>query len=91
MNSVNKTIEPLAAPHGNPLIASADFPPGWQDSYFHNIPVIGLLFGILGNAPRYATNLEDCADFIAADLEKTESEFVGHRVGVYDSGKGNVE
>jgi hypothetical protein len=88
MNPVNKTIQLQNAPRENPLIASVDYPPGWQNSYFHNIPVIGVLFSILGNAPKYATNLEDCADFIAADLARIESDFVGHRVGVYDTGKG---
>lgn len=91
MNPVSKTIEPFDSPRENPLIASADVPPAWQKSYFHNVPLLGLLLGILGNAPKYAINLEDCADFIAADLENAESEFVGHRVGLYDPGKRKAE
>ena len=58
MSSINKTIEPLGTPRESPLIASADFPPGWQDPYFHDIPVNGLLFGIPGNATRYSINLD---------------------------------
>lgn len=35
------------------------------------------------NAPAYGTPLEDCADFLAADLEKgLESEWIGKRLGV---------
>lgn len=91
MNPATKTIEALDAPRKHSLVASADVPPGWQNSYFHNIPVIGLLLSILGNAPWYATKLDDCADFIASDLENSESPFIGHRVGVYDAGKGKVD
>ena len=33
--------------------------------------------------PNYATPLEECVDFMAADLEKgLESEFMGKRVSV---------
>jgi len=47
------------------------------------IPLVGTLLNILTNVPSYGTPLEDCADFLAADLEKgLESEFVGKRVSV---------
>lgn len=71
MNPVINIIEILGAPPGHPPIASADCPPGWQEPYCYKMSVIGLLFGIIGDSPRYATNLEDCVDSIAADLAKT--------------------
>jgi hypothetical protein len=43
---------------------------------------------IMSQAGSYYTPLEDCTDFIAADLEKgRKSEFVGYRVGVKSVGK----
>ena len=49
---------------------------------------MGPFLEVLFNAPRYATTLEGCADFIAADLKGGEATFVGRRVGVFDAGKG---
>ena len=86
--------EKVSLPEGsrnNPLIASADVPPGWQDSYCRNVPFLGTLLSILTNASKYTIKLEDCADFIAMDLEKPNSEFVGHRVGLLESAKGKFE
>ncbi|KAF6226708.1 hypothetical protein HO173_012375 [Letharia columbiana] len=94
MIPASKTVTLLDAPRGNPLNASADVPPGFQNSYFHNIPYLGPIISSVGNAPKYGTTLEDCADFIAADLEKKDTRFVGHRVGVIDAGtagKGKTE
>lgn len=91
MKPLGKTIEPLDAPRKHPLVASVDIPPRWQNSYFYNIPIVGQLFAVFGNFPRYTTNLEDCADFMASDLESSDSPFIGHRVGVYEAGKGKVD
>lgn len=90
MDPLNKSVSPMSESQGNSLNASADVPPNWQNSMFHSIPFIGPLISILGNASKYGTKLEYCADFIAADLEKPKSEFVGHRVGVTDTGKPKV-
>lgn len=93
--SVMEAAEPsaalLAAPRGNSLSAAADMPPNWQDSYFGFIPFLGPMICTMGNFMRYNTKLEDCADFIAADLETGDRKFVGHRVGVIETGKGKVE
>ena len=86
MTPASKTLTLLDSPRGNSLNASADVPPGFQNSYFHNIPYLGPFLSIIGNAPKYGTILEDCADFIATDLEKEDTRFVGHRVGVIDAG-----
>lgn len=87
MLPASKTIEPLDTPHGNPLLTTKDEPPSFQDFYISWIPFLGPLITTMGNASRYNTKLEDCADFIAADLRSGENTFVGHRVGVFDTGK----
>jgi hypothetical protein len=47
------------------------------------IPLVGTFLNILSNMPGYGTPLEDCVDFIAADLEKgLKSEWIGKRVSV---------
>ena len=91
MIPAGKAINLPDAPRGNPLNASADVPPGFQNSYLHNIPYIGPFFSVVGNAMRYTISLEDAADFIATDVEKEDTRFVGHRVGVIDAGKGKSE
>ena len=91
---VSKTVTLLDAPRGNSLKASVDVPTDFQNSYFHNIPYLGPFISIIGNAFKYVTTLEDCADFIAADLEKKDTSFVGHRVSVIDASaasKGKTE
>lgn len=90
MDPLASSVSLMSEPHGNHLTVSADVPPNWQNSMFHSIPFIGPFISILGNASKYGTKLEDCADFIAADLEKPKSEFVGHRVGATDTGKPKV-
>jgi hypothetical protein len=69
------------------LIANAGTPPSWQHSWIEHIPLIGrtLVSGI--NAMRYATTLEQNAEFIANDLETYESQWSGMVVGVIDSTK----
>lgn len=90
MKPASKDITFLDTPRGNPLNASADVVPDFQKSYFHNIPFVGPFMSTIGNFPRYTVALEDCADFIAADLEKGDTTFVGHRVGIIN-GKGKAE
>ena len=90
----NKTINLLDAPHGNQLVASADMPTGFQKSYLHGIPYLGPFISLLGNFLKYTTTLEDCADWIAADVEKKDTKFVGHRVSVINAstaGKGKSD
>jgi hypothetical protein len=71
----------------NNLVVMADSPPAWQDSFLW-LPLIGGLLNIIANAMRYTTMLEDCADFMAADLEKgLHSEWIGKRVGVIEKAK----
>ncbi|MCJ1401672.1 hypothetical protein MMC11_004889 [Xylographa trunciseda] len=91
MTAAIKEIGVLTVPRPTSLTASADVPPSWRYSYFVSIPIIGPLFSVLGNALRYGISLEDCAEFMAADLEKAGSEFVGHRVGLINEGKGKVD
>lgn len=89
-----KTIKPLDVPHGNQLIASADMPTGFQSSYLHGIPYLGPFISLLGNILKYNTTLEDCADWIAEDIKKKDSKFVGRRVSVINAsaaGRGKTE
>ena len=94
MNPASKTINLLDAPRGNSLNASADVPPGFQKSYLHGIPYLGPFISVVSNSMRYTITLEDCADFIAADLASKDTRFIGHRVGIIDAGaagKGKTE
>lgn len=60
----------------------ADAPPAWKNT-LKGVPVLGTYLNIFANAAKYGTPLEDCVDFMAADLEKgLDSEFIGKRVGV---------
>ena len=93
MSPSSKTITLLDVPRGNSLDASADVPPGFQNSFLHRIPYLGPFISVITNASRYGTILEDCADFIGADLERDDTKFVGHRVGVITNtaSKGKTE
>lgn len=87
MLPASETIQPLTTPRGNPLIGAKDIPAAFRDLYISWIPYVGPWLTAIVNAPRYNTRLEDCADFIAADLKEGNKAYVGHRVGVYDTGK----
>ncbi|MCJ1414161.1 hypothetical protein MMC32_000486 [Xylographa parallela] len=91
MRPASKTITLLEKPHGNPLISSVDVPAGWQPSRFARIPLIGTYMSIFGNMMAYTADLEDCADFIAADLAEPNRSFVGHRVSVKVSDRRKVK
>ena len=87
MLPVSKSVEALTTPRGNPLLAAKDVPPNFQDFYISWVPFLGPLLTTMGNASKYTTKLEDCADFMAADLKNGGETFVGHRVGICDTGK----
>ncbi|KAL8790395.1 MAG: hypothetical protein Q9195_006351 [Heterodermia aff. obscurata] len=87
MVPANQNVEALTTPRGNPLLAAKDVPSNFRDFYISWVPFLGPLVTIMGNAPKYNTKLEDCADFIAADLKSGGETFVGHRVGIFDTGK----
>jgi hypothetical protein len=71
------------------LLAKAGEPPAWRNSWFSHVPLIGKAVVCAINAPRYATTLEQNADFIAADLEIgiDGSEWIGKAVGIIDARK----
>ncbi|KAK4552628.1 hypothetical protein LTR86_010272 [Recurvomyces mirabilis] len=64
------------------LVANANTPPMWKESWIGSIPLIGKLLTVMMNSSRYTTTLEQNADFIATDLETRDSPFIGKRVGV---------
>lgn len=68
-------------------MAKADAPPAWVETY-RSVPLIGNYLNIMAQAQSYYAVLENCVDFIAADLEKgLESEWIGKRVGVKEKSK----
>ncbi|KAF1968719.1 NAD(P)-binding protein [Bimuria novae-zelandiae CBS 107.79] len=69
------------------LTAGAGTPPLWQDSWLKHIPLVGKPIVAAMNANRYDTTLEQCADFIAADLETRDSQWIGAPVGIIDASK----
>ncbi|KAL8890087.1 MAG: hypothetical protein Q9215_002715 [Flavoplaca cf. flavocitrina] len=82
MAPANKEIGLLEVPRGNPLVAKNDTVPDWSRTFLSGVPYLGMYADIVVNMLRYNTTLEDCADFMAADLTNEESEHVGHRVGI---------
>ncbi|KAL8997692.1 MAG: hypothetical protein Q9169_003099 [Polycauliona sp. 2 TL-2023] len=82
MTPANKEIRLLETPRGNPLAARNDTMADWRPTFLSGIPFLGMCADIAVNMLRYNTTLEDCADFMAADLTKEQSEHVGHRVGI---------
>ena len=77
---------PTKSLHGK-LIANAATPPSWQDSWIKYVPLIGKTLLCAMNAGRYETTLEQNAEFIASDLERYESRWIGMTVGVIDGSK----
>jgi hypothetical protein len=64
------------------LIARAERPVAWSDTLGW-VPLLGPYLNIAAQIQDYYAPLEDCVDFIAADLAKgLSSEWVGKRVGV---------
>ncbi|KAL8841913.1 MAG: hypothetical protein Q9170_000693 [Blastenia crenularia] len=82
MTPANKEIRLLEAPRGNPLVARNHTMPDWTRTFLSAVPYLGMAADIMVNMMRYNTTLEDCADFMAADLAKGAREHVGHRVGI---------
>ena len=69
------------------LVAKADSPPAWTDKY-RSVPLIGNYLNVMSQAASYGAELESCADFMAADLEKgLASEWIGKRVAVMEKSK----
>ncbi|KAL8772395.1 MAG: hypothetical protein Q9209_002346 [Squamulea sp. 1 TL-2023] len=87
MLPASKEITLLETPRGNPLVAQNDTVADFSPSFLTSVPYIGVYADIIKSMLRYNTTLEDCADFLAADLAKGKSEHVGHKVGVIVSNK----
>jgi len=51
------------------------------------IPLIGRTLTCMVNFARYETTLEQSADFIASDLETSESKWSMSPVGIIDASK----
>lgn len=69
------------------LVAKADAPPAWVETY-RAVPLIGNFLNIIAQAQSYYSIQENCVDFIAVDLEKgLKSEWIGKRVGIKEKSK----
>lgn len=69
------------------LVAKTDAPPAWTEK-FRSVPLIGNYLNVMVQAQSYFAVVENCVDFIAADLEKgLESELIGKRVAVKEKSK----
>lgn len=78
---------PSADVSASNLVAKADAPPAWVEKY-RTVPLIGNYLNIMAQAQSYYSVLENCVDFMAADLEKgLESEWIGKRVAVKEKSK----
>jgi len=78
---------PSAEISASNLVAKADSPPAWVDKY-RTVPLIGNYLHVLSQAQSYSAVLDNCTDFMAADLEKgLESEWIGKRVAVKEKSK----
>jgi hypothetical protein len=78
---------PSADASASNLVAQADAPPAWGEKY-RSVPLIGNYLNIMAQMQNYYAVLENCVDFIAADLEKgLESEWIGKRVAVKEKSK----
>ncbi|KAL8801565.1 MAG: hypothetical protein Q9182_004351 [Xanthomendoza sp. 2 TL-2023] len=91
MTPASKEITLLETPRGNPLAAQNDTMAEFSPSFMTSVPFIGPYADVVKSMTRYNTRLEDCADFIAADLAKGDSEHVGHRVGIIESSKSKTQ
>jgi hypothetical protein len=78
---------PAADTSASNLVAKANAPPEWRTTY-RKIPLIGNYLNVMMQGMNYFAVLENCVDFIAADLEKgLDSEWIGKRVAVKEKGK----
>jgi hypothetical protein len=78
---------PLTDVSASNLVAKADAPLAWVETY-RTVPLIGNYLNVIAQAKSYYSIIEDCVDFIAADLEKgLKSEWIGKRVGIKEKSK----
>ncbi|CZT00206.1 uncharacterized protein RAG0_08315 [Rhynchosporium agropyri] len=92
MNPKHDTPQFPPSPDCSPdkLIASVDAPPSWTEK-FRAVPLIGDYLNVMAQVGEYTAVLENCVDFIAADLERgLESGLVRKRVGVQEKEKGKA-
>ncbi|CAG8976125.1 hypothetical protein HYALB_00002407 [Hymenoscyphus albidus] len=69
------------------LVAKSDAPPAWTER-FRCVPLIGNYLNVMAQSQSCFSVLENCVDFMAADLEMgLRSEWVGKRVGVMEKSK----
>lgn len=83
-----KILELLEAPRPHNLLIEKTFAPGWVDTWWKYLPIIGSFINlVVVILLRYSTKLEAAADFLAEDLEKDSGEFVGLKLGMKEKPK----
>lgn len=75
------TIKALSGPEKHNLIVGSWNPPDWQDHWIRKIPFLGTYLNLIPCVAAHWAYLEDVADFIAEDLCKKKSEYIGAFVG----------
>jgi hypothetical protein len=84
-------FEPLNAAQPHDLLVGATSPPGWENTWLGSVPLIGpYLNAIYVCLVIYSTKYEAMADFLAEDLEKENSEWIGKRVGMKERSRKDV-
>lgn len=90
-NGKQGPFELLDAPRPYGLLASAGSPPGWEKTWLERVPLIGMFLSTLYiGLVVYRTKYEAVADFLAEDLERESSEWIGKKVGLKEGGKKGV-
>ncbi|KAE9365979.1 hypothetical protein N431DRAFT_472553 [Stipitochalara longipes BDJ] len=84
-------FEPLDAPQYHDLLLEATSSPGWEKTWLSSIPLIGLfLHAVYCGLVPFRTKYEDVADFLAEDLEKGDSQWIGRKVGMKEKSRKDV-
>jgi len=81
----------LDNPQTHDLLLEANSPPGWEKTWLGSIPFFGPYLNVIYlGLVVYRTKYEDVADFLAEDLEKEDSQWIGKKVAMKEKSKKDV-
>lgn len=87
-NPQQKSMDLLEEPWGHNLALKATVPPGWEATWFSQVPFVGLGLDLWYQVVwQYRTTLEDVADLLAGDVGSGSNQWVGMKVGMKDKKK----
>ena len=76
-------VRELFEPKKHDLAVAAGVPPNWNDHWVRSVPLVGVYLNLIPVVMSYSTKLEDVADMIASQLEKSRSQqYSGQLVGM---------